>query len=45
MSRPLAQDPSTTLHFIDDRFETVEAVAQCGDLRERWDLELRNSLV
>lgn len=42
MSRPLAQDPSTTLHFIDDRFETVEAVAQCGDLRERWDLHFAN---
>lgn len=38
MGRPLAQDPATSLHFIDDRFETLEHVAAQPDLASRWNL-------
>ncbi len=38
MARPLAQDPSTALHFIDDRLETLEALAHCPDIAARWQL-------
>jgi len=39
MSRPIASDVSSSLHFVDDRFETLEAIAQEGDLR-RFNLYL-----
>ena len=38
MARPLAQARSTTLHFIDDRFETLEALCHQSDLAGRWRL-------
>ncbi|GAB4817350.1 hypothetical protein N2152v2_004396 [Parachlorella kessleri] len=38
MARPLAQAPSTTLHFVDDRFETLEAIHHQSDLAGRWRL-------
>ncbi len=31
MDRPLVRDSGATLHFVDDRFETVEAVAAAFD--------------
>ena len=38
MARPLAADPATTLHFIDDRLETLEAISRHPDLAARWQL-------
>lgn len=39
--RPIAADPvATTLHFIDDRFETIEAIAAQPDLAARYSLYL-----
>ena len=38
MARPLARAPSTTLHFVDDRFETLEAMSHQSDLAGRWRL-------
>lgn len=40
MSRPVASHPSTRLHFVDDRFETLAAVAAEPDLRARYSLYL-----
>lgn len=40
LNRPLASNPSTTLHFIDDRFETILAVSQEPELSERYRLYL-----
>lgn len=40
MARPVAADPATSLHFIDDRFETINAVSQEPDLAKRYCLYL-----
>ena len=40
MARPVAAEPSTSLHFIDDRFETIKAVSQEPDLAKRYNLYL-----
>ena len=40
MQRPMCQDPACTLHFVDDRFETMEAVSAEPDLAGRWRLWL-----
>jgi hypothetical protein len=40
MARPVAASSSTSLHFIDDRFETIEAISQQKDLVERYSLYL-----
>lgn len=40
MSRPVASQPSTSLHFIDDRFETIEAVSNDPTLSARYKLYL-----
>lgn len=37
MARPAAQ-AGASLHFVDDRFETLEAMSQQADLVERWNL-------
>ena len=38
--RPLCQDPQTTLHFVDDRFETIQAAALEEIVRSRYKLYL-----
>lgn len=38
--RPLCQNPHTTLHFVDDRFETIRAAALEDDVRSRYKLYL-----
>ncbi|KAH7624073.1 hypothetical protein NADE_008885 [Nannochloris sp. 'desiccata'] len=40
MARPVAANSATSLHFIDDRFETIEAISQKNDLVERYSLYL-----
>lgn len=40
MQRPIAADPNTVLHFIDDRCETIEAVASQQDLARRYKMYL-----
>ena len=37
MARPAAQ-AGATLHFVDDRFETLEAMSQQPGLVERWNM-------
>lgn len=40
MSRPVAADAATTLHFVDDRYETLEYMCGQPDLAARWTLYL-----
>jgi hypothetical protein len=40
MVRPVAANPSTTLHFIDDRYDTIAAVAAEPDVAKRYSLYL-----
>ena len=40
MARPIAASSTTSLHFIDDRFETIEAISEQQDLVERYSLYL-----
>lgn len=40
MGRPLCEHPSTTLHFVDDRLDTLKAVLRHPDLAARWKLYL-----
>lgn len=42
MSRPVAQDGATQLHFIDDRFETLEYICNSAskDVLDRYNLYL-----
>jgi hypothetical protein len=37
MERPLCRDTSVRLHFVDDRLQTLQAVADQSDLK-RWKL-------
>lgn len=38
--RPLCQHPQTMLHFVDDRFETIQAAALEENVRSRYKLYL-----
>ena len=41
MSRPICTDPTTTLHFVDDRLDTLLAARAAPDLTARpWKLYL-----
>lgn len=40
MARPVCEDPGTTLHFVDDRFETLQAVMEAGEDLRRYKLYL-----
>jgi len=40
MTRPVAAHPSTTLHFIDDRLETLKHLASQPDIMKRYKLYL-----
>jgi phosphoglycolate phosphatase-like HAD superfamily hydrolase len=39
-TRPIGRDPRTTLHFIDDRLDTLKAALLERDVRDRWQLHL-----
>jgi phosphoglycolate phosphatase-like HAD superfamily hydrolase len=39
-AKPIAANPATSLHFIDDRFETIEAISCEKDIVERYSLYL-----